>query len=110
MQDWVQLFVHCDRISYVSARLCWRTHVAGAAAVVAGLFDCSVLDFNGFRYGDTAAAGEVEEKGCEQEGLRLDKERTAPEEGLKGIIFEAMVVSGRREGYQRIRSLRMRWF
>lgn len=69
-----------------------RRSVAGAAAVVAGLFVCSVVGFRVFRYGETAAAGDVEENDCVHEGLRLDKERMALEDGLKGIIFEAMVV------------------
>lgn len=37
-----------------------------------------------------AAEGEEDEKGCEHEGLRLDKERMALEEGRKGSTLEAM--------------------
>ena len=60
--------------------------------MVAGLLLCSEVGFEVFRYGDTAAAGDVEENDCVHEGLRLDKERIAPEDGLKGIIFEAIVL------------------
>ena len=94
MQDWVLVVVHCDWVSEVK-ECCYRmTHVAGAAAVVAGLLACSLVGLTVVRYGDAAAAGAVEEKVCEHEGLRLDNERIAPEEGLKGIIFEAIVVYG----------------
>jgi hypothetical protein len=37
------------------------------------------------------------EKGCENEGLRLDKERMALDEGLKGTILEAMMMDTRKE-------------
>jgi hypothetical protein len=63
--------------------------------VVAGLLDCSVVGFCDFRYGDRAAAEAVEEKGCEHEGLRFDKERMALEPGLMGIIFVAILLARR---------------
>ena len=65
--------------------------------MVAGLFDCSVAGFCDFRYGERAAAGVVEEKCCEHEGLRLDKERMALEPGLMGIILVAMVFDQRKQ-------------
>jgi hypothetical protein len=40
----------------------------------------------------------VEQKGREHEGLRFDKERIALEEGLRGIILEAMVTRDRERG------------
>lgn len=39
----------------------------------------------------------MEEKGCEHEGRRLDKERMALEPGLMGIILVAMVWARRNE-------------
>ena len=70
--------------------------------MVAGLFVCSEVGFKVFRYGDTAAAGDVEENDCVHEGLRLDKERIALEDGLKGIIFEAIAVYQREEPSRRV--------
>lgn len=69
------------------------TYGAGAAAVVAGLLVCSVAAFCDLRYGERAAAGVVEEKGCEHEGLRLDKERMALEPGRMGMILVAMMLT-----------------
>lgn len=38
-----------------------------------------------------AVAGEVVEKDCEHEGLRLENERMAREDCLIGIILDAMI-------------------
>jgi hypothetical protein len=68
---------------------------ACAAAVVAGLLDCSDADFCVFRKGERAAAGVVEEKGCEHEGLRRDMERMALEPGRMAGILDAMLPDSR---------------
>ncbi len=60
--------------------------------MVAGLLVCSDAGFPALRYGDTAAAGDVEANDCVHDGPRLDKDLMAPEDGLKGITFEAMAV------------------
>jgi hypothetical protein len=39
-----------------------------------------------------AAAGEVEENGCDTEGLRREMERMVLEEGLNGILAAIMTL------------------
>lgn len=72
-----------------------RTSGAGAAAVVAGRFDCAVFDFCGVLRlglcGDTAAAGAVVERGCDIEGLLREIDLKALEPGLIAA-FMAMSV------------------
>lgn len=60
-----------------------RLSGAGAAAVVAGRFDCAAFD-RGVDLevcGETAAAGAVVENGCDTEGRRLDNDLKALEPG-----------------------------
>lgn len=67
---------------------------AGAAAVVAGRFDCPTLDFCGVDVlalcGETAAAGAVVENGCATDGRLLDIDLKALEPG-RIAAFIAMV-------------------
>lgn len=67
---------------------------AGAAAVVAGRFDWSTFFFCVCRYGERAAAGEVEENGCEHDGLLLDIDLMALVPGLRATL-DAMLCSAR---------------
>lgn len=69
-----------------------RVSGAGAAAVVAGLFDCAALDLCAVLglCGERAAAGEVLEKDCDIEGLLLEIDRKALEPG-RIAAFIAMV-------------------
>jgi hypothetical protein len=53
-----------------------------------------------------AAAGEVEENGCDTEGLRRERERMVLEEGLSGILVAMMTLPRRQRGESRtIRSV-----
>lgn len=65
---------------------------AGAAAVVAGRFDCPTFDFCDVLAlcGETAAAGAVVENGCDTDGRLLDIDLKALEPG-RSAAFIAMV-------------------
>lgn len=66
-----------------------RASGAGAAAVVAGRFDCRTLDrcvFLGL-CGETAATGAVVQKGCDTDGRLFDKDLKALEPGLVAALI-----------------------
>ena len=62
--------------------------------MVAGRFVASVCALPNFcfLYGETAAAEEEVEKGCEHEGLRLEMDLMALVPWRMGNIFDAMVM------------------
>lgn len=73
-----------------------RASGAGAAAVVAGRFDCATFAFCVVLVlcGEMAAAGAVVENGCATEGRLLDIDLKALEPG-RIAAFIAMVCYGR---------------
>ena len=69
---------------------------AGAAAVVAGRFDCTTFDLWTVLVlcGETAAGGEVVANGCEIDGRLLESDRKALEPGLIAAFIAILCYRG----------------